>query len=80
MIFLGDEYLILPDEDEPLEASVQERREKDDHFFVSYGGEKETFFFSNASFIKDGVSYLIFTDDNVSADDLFSMAEELINK
>ena len=76
--FNYDEYLILPDEKEPLEASVLKRKENDDHFFVSYGGEKETFFFSNASFIKDGVRYLIFTNDNVSADDLFDMAEELI--
>ena len=78
--FNYDEYLILPDENEPLEASVQERKENDDHFFVSYGGEKETYFFSNASFIKDGVRYLIFTNDDVSADDLFKMAAELINR
>jgi len=78
--FNYDEYLILPDEDEPLEASVQERKENDEHFFVSYGGEKETYFFSNASFIKNGVRYLIFTNDDVSADDLFKMAAELINR
>ena len=78
--FNYDEYLILPDEDEPLEASVQERKENDDHFFVSYGGAKETYFFSNASFIKDGVRYLIFTNGDVSADDLFKMAAELINR
>lgn len=78
--FNYDEYLILPNEDEPLETSVQERKEKDDHFFVSYGGDKETYFFSNASFAKDGIRYLIFTNDDVSADDLFSMAEELIKK
>lgn len=76
--FNYDEYLILPDEDEPLEAAVQERKEHDDHFFVSYGGNKETCFFSNASFTKDGIRYLIFTNDDVSADNLFSMAEELI--
>ena len=76
--FNYDEYLILPNENEPLEASVQERKENDDHFFVSYGGEKETYFFSNASFIKDGVRYLIFTNDDVSADDLFKMAAELL--
>ncbi len=78
--FNYDEYLILPNEDEPLETSVQERKENDDHFFVSYGGDKETYFFSNASFTKDGIRYLIFTNDDVSADDLFSMAEELIKK
>lgn len=78
--FNYDEYLILPNEDEPLDTSIQERMENDDHFFVSYGGDKETFFFSGASFVKDGVRYLIFTEDNVSADDLFSMAEELITR
>lgn len=78
--FNYDEYLILPDENDPLEASVQERKENDDHFFVSYGGDRETYFFSDASFVKDGIRYLIFTNDAVSADDLFSMAEELITK
>ncbi len=78
--FNYDEYLVLPDEDEPLDAAVQERKDNDEHFFVSYGGDNETFFFSSASFVKDGVHYLIYTNDNVSADDLFSMAEELISK
>jgi len=60
--------------------SIQERNENDDLFFVIYGGDNETYFFSSASFVKDGVHYLIYTKDNVSADDLFSMAEELIVK
>ena len=78
--FNYDEYLILPDEDEPLETSVQKRKENDDHFFVSYGGEKETYFFSSAYFTKDGIRYHIYTNDNVSSDDLFKMAEELIEQ
>lgn len=80
VVFNYDEYLILPNEDEPLDASLQERNENDDHFFVSYGGDEETYFFSNACFVKDGVHYLIFTNDDMSADDLFDMAEELITK
>ena len=76
-----DEYLFLPTEDEPLSPEVQEREKTDDHFFVSYGSsEAETVFYSGVSFVKDGVSYHLFTRDDISADDLFSLTEELIGR
>ncbi|MBR1478634.1 MAG: hypothetical protein IJ608_11855 [Lachnospiraceae bacterium] len=76
-----DEYLLLPQEYEPLDEDVKSRMENDEHFFVSYGSsETETIFYSFASFVKDGVSYTIFTRNEISADELFKMAEELINR
>lgn len=76
-----DEYLVLPNEDEPLDPAIEERMNNDDHFFVSYGSdEAETFFFSGARFIKDGISYLIFSTDEIPGDDLFAIAAELIGR
>ena len=76
-----DEYLLLPDESAPLDPAVKERMETDDHFFVSYGGEEqETYFFRSVSFEKNGVSYNLNTMDEISEDELFSMAEELLTR
>lgn len=78
-----DEYLFLPPkaEYETLEADIQNRLDTDDHFFVSYGSdEPETRYFSGVIFEKDGISYDIFTYSDVSADELFSMAEEMITR
>lgn len=76
-----DEYLFLPDENTELDAETKERMENDDHFFVSYGSdEPETSFYSGVSFRKDGITYSVFTMDEVSADSLYSMAEELIER
>ena len=76
-----DEYLVLPNENEPLSPEVQAREETDDHFFVSYGSsEEETIFYSGVSFVKDGISYNLFTRNNISSDELFDMAKELIGK
>ena len=75
-----DEYLLLPDESTPLDPAVKERLETDDHFFVSYGGEEESYFFSGVSFVKDGISYNLYTMDDISGDELFSMAGELLKR
>ena len=76
-----DEYLCLPSENEELSNDIQSRMETDDHFFVSYGSTTpETYFFSNVSFVKDDVSYHLYTKDGISSDELFTMAEELIRR
>ena len=76
-----DEYLLLPDENAELDPTVKARLETDDHFFVSYGGEKqETYFFRSVSFEKDGVSYNLNTMDEISEDELFSMAEDILKR
>lgn len=76
-----DEYLFLPDEDTELDAKTKNRMEQDDHFFVSYGSDaQETVCYSSVRFQKGGISYSVFTSDKVSADELFSIAEELISR
>ncbi len=74
-----DEYLSLPDESYELDEATKERMESDDHFFVGYGSDaEETHFFKGVLFIKDGKLYDLYSMDDVSSDELFSMAEELI--
>lgn len=78
-----DEYLFLPPkaEYETLDPDVQERLDNDDHFFVSYGTDDvETNFFSGATFEKDNIHYHIYSMDDVSAEELFMIAGELINR
>ena len=76
-----DEYLFLPDEKEPLAPEVQSRLENDAHFYVSYGSaEAETIFYSGVHFEKDGITFNIYSRDDVTADELFSIAEELIDR
>ena len=78
-----DEYLFLPptEEYEELSEDIQSRLESDDHFFVSYGSEEpETIYFSGVLFEKDGITYNVYTNSDVSADTLFNIAEELIER
>ena len=59
----------------------QERSENDPHYTISYGAEKETIETDHeVTFSKDGVVYCLSSFDNVAADELFSMAEEIIVK
>ena len=75
-----DEYLFVP-ADYELSAAEAEREQRDEHFFVSYGtDEVESQYFSSVSFSKDGVSYLLSSFDEVSADTLYAMAAELLQK
>ena len=48
--------------------------------YVSYGGgtEPETWYYSGVSFIKDEISYYLFSADDITGEELFSMAEELL--
>ena len=78
-----DEYVFLPPsaEETGLSPEIQERLENDPHFFIGYGSDTEEHtFFSNISFVKDGVFYLLYGHDtSLSADDLFTMSSEIIN-
>ena len=77
--FDRDEYLVLPDENEKLDANTKDRLEKDDHFFVSYGSERaETIFYNGVSFEKDGILYYLYSADDIGSEVLFGMAAELI--
>ena len=77
-----DEYVMLPGsaEEEGLSPDMQERLKNDSHFHVSFGSDKEEHsYFSRASFVKDGVQYMIYGYDvDLSADDFFSMCAEII--
>ena len=76
-----DEYLFLPDgeDNKELDSDVKARLDSDDHFHVSYGSDKpETAYFSSVSFTKEGINISIYSFDDVTSDELFSIAEELI--
>ncbi|MBE5845444.1 MAG: hypothetical protein E7302_14975 [Butyrivibrio sp.] len=75
-----DEYLNLPDGERPTEEELQ-RAETDKHFYISDGGSdhRYTSYVSAASFEIDGIIYCILGFDlDMTADELFDMAEEII--
>ena len=76
----NDEYLYLPDENVQLDQATQERLKKDNHFFVSYGSEKEeTNNQQSVSFEQNGVIYLVSTNDDMSKEDLFQIATDFLD-
>ncbi len=74
-----DEYLNLPEGEEATEEELQ-RSETDQHFFISDGSdERYTCYVSGVDFEIDGITYcLIGFDVDMTADELFGMAEEII--
>lgn len=74
-----DEYLILPGDERPTEEELQ-RTETDNHFFISDGSdERYTSYVSGIDFEIDGIAYvMIGFDIDMTADELFDMAEEII--
>ena len=76
-----DEYLGLPASKDisPTEEELK-REETDDHFFISIGTDEcETYYVSNVIFEMGDVHYCIMTfDENITSDELFGMAEEII--
>ena len=76
-----DEYLNLPDGERPTEEELQ-RAETDKHFYISDGGSDPRYisYVSGVSFEIDGISYcMIGFDVDMTEDELFDMAEEIIN-
>ncbi|WP_026492145.1 hypothetical protein [Butyrivibrio sp. XPD2002] len=74
-----DEYLNLPGDERPTEEELQ-RTETDNHFFISDGSdERYTSYVSGIDFEIDGIAYIMIGFDiDMSAEDLFGMAEEII--
>ncbi len=74
-----DEYLGLLVGEKATDEEMQ-REETDDHFFISSGTDvRETYFVSSVSFEMDGITYMLMGFDlDMTADELFEMAEELI--
>ena len=79
MYYNCDEYLNLPEGEEPTKEEMQ-RTETDKHFFISDGSdERYTDFVSVVDFEMDGIVYVVMGFDvDMTADELFDMAEEII--
>ena len=61
-------------------AEEEERNQNDPHYNIAYGSDApETRYISSLAFAKDGVRYYITTFDEVSADELYLVAEELLD-
>lgn len=73
------EYHLVPADYEATSEEL-ERKESDPHYTISYGiDEERTEISSDVCFEMDGIKYLLLTFDDVSADELYSMAEEIIS-
>ena len=81
-IYYSDtEYLFVPPDYEPTEEEAA--REKEDPFFtISYGSdEKKTEDIQSILFDKDGLTYSFVAQDSpLTADDLFNMADSIIQE
>ena len=72
------EMYLVPPSYRPT-AEEEERNRTDPHFNIAYGSDApETLFSSMLCFAKDDVRYYITTFDDVSADDLYLIAEEML--
>ena len=73
------EYHLVPADYEATPEEL-ERKESDPHYTISYGiDEERTEINSDVCFEMNGVKYLLLTSDDVSEDELFAMAEEIIS-
>ena len=73
------EMYLVPPSYRPT-AEEEERSRTDPHYTISYGSDApETTYSSTLCFVKDGVRYYITTFDDLSADDLYLIAEELLD-
>ncbi len=73
------EMYLVPASYKPT-AEEEERNRTDPHYTIAYGSDApETKYTSTLSFAKDGVRYYITTFDELSADDLYLIAEELLD-
>ena len=72
------EMYLVPPSYRPT-AEEEERNRTDPHFTIAYGSDvPETKFSSTLCFAKDDVRYYITTFDDVSADDLYLIFEEML--
>ena len=77
--FNYDEYLGLPVGEKATDEELM-RDETDEHFFISSGSDvRETYYVSSVDFELDGIKYILMGFDlEMTADELFGMAEEII--
>ena len=79
------EYVTVPDEDyleNTLDPEIRDRVYNDTHFGVIFNSAEEDYCaYSNISFQKDDIYYHIMVrDKELSADELFTVAEEMIRQ
>ena len=73
------EMYLVPPSYRPT-AEEEERTRTDPHYTIAYGSDApETIYSSTLCFAKDGARYYITTFDDVSADELYQVAEELLD-
>ena len=73
------EYNLVPADYKASEEELA-REKSDPHYTISYGApEPRTEFCSDVSYEMNDFKYLLLTFDDVSADELYSMAEEIIS-
>ena len=74
------EHLMVPP-DYKVDEETKKRAEEDEHFAIGYGApEPETMFFDMVQFAVDDTMYEIFSSDGVTGNELFSIAEQLIER
>ena len=73
------EMYLVPPSYRPT-AEEEERSRTDPHYTIAYGSDApKTTYSSTLCFAKEGVRYYITTFDDLSADDLYLIAEELLD-
>ena len=74
------EHLMVPPDYE-VDEETKKRAEEDEHFAIAYGApEPETMFFDTVRFTVDDTVYEIITSDGVTGNELFVIAEQLIER
>ena len=74
------EHLMVPPDYE-VDEETKKRAEEDDHFAIGYGAsEAEIMFFDTVQFAVDDTMYEIFSSDGVTGNELFAIAEQLIER
>ena len=74
------EHLMVPPDYE-VDEETKKRAEEDEHFAIAYGApEPETMFFDTVRFTVDDTVYEIITSDGVTGNELFAIAEQLIER
>ncbi len=75
----SEHFMVPPDYE--VDEETKKRTEEDEHFAIGYGApEPETMFFDVVQFTLDDTVYEIFSSDGLSGDELFAIAEQLIER
>ena len=74
-----EHFMVPPDYE--VDEETKKRAEEDEHFAIGYGApEPEIMFFDTVRFTLNETVYEIISSDGVSGDELFIIAEQLIER